>query len=196
VNRSPADHRPGDLPLSLLLRQSVAEDHRALENLIGSEISRGTYGSFLLMFRALHHAAGDWRRSFAAACERHGVPEAQSGLVGLIDRDLETLGLTPPWTAALAPGLEGFAMILGGLYVATGSALGNILILRQILPSPDAIPAGATAFLSASADAAGPRFQALRLALDGFGTAAPTERDRVVEGARLTFRACAEAFRS
>jgi heme oxygenase len=211
VNRSPGDHRPGDraasapsvpgandLPLSVVLRQSSAADHRALEDLIGSEISPDIYPSFLLMFRALHQAAAGWRCSFAADCDRQGVPEAQAGLVGLIDRDLETLGLRlpPPWTAPFAPALEGFAMILGGLYVATGSALGNTLILRQIRASPDVIHADATAFLSASADEAGPRFRALRLALDGFGATAPAERDGVAEGARRTFRACAATFRS
>ena len=164
-----------------------------------TQMALPTYVSVLLMFRALHCASDNWRRRFAEACLCHGVPSEYPGLVDVIDRDLAALGVqavsSKMATVAFNHNMD-FSMVLGGLYVVAGSALGNTLMLRQIRASCDTAFDGATAFLSASAGDAGPAFQALRNRIDDFGLAFPAAQNSVVEGARRTFLACATTFRS
>jgi heme oxygenase len=190
------EHDGSDRPLSIALRQNCADEHNSLESMIGGAdqpMSVKTYISVLLMFRALHYASDEWREQFAAECHRHRLPQQKTGLVDLIDLDLETLDacMASPRIVPISGYQDReFSFILGGLYVVMGSALGNALMLRQIHLSPDTAQTSATRFLSATAKSGGPTFQAFRLCLDAFGMAAPLSRDAVIAGARSTFNAC------
>jgi heme oxygenase len=184
-----------EAPLSVRLRHASAPDHRALEDTIGplqGRMCRDRYGAMLLMFRALHALAAALHDGFPGACAAYGVAPPRPGLVAAIDHDLAVLG----WSAAgsfpaIAQDLyPSFAAALGAFYVAEGSALGNVLLLRQSDSWLAAAPGTATRFLNESAQAAGPRFQAFRQGLDAFGLAQPRACNAVLDGARRTFRAC------
>jgi heme oxygenase len=181
--------------LSIRLRHASAPDHRALEDKIGpmqGMMSRDRYGAMLLMFRALHSLTAALHEQFAGACAAQGIAPPRAALRAAIDHDLAALD----WPSAgdlpaIPQGLyASFAGALGAFYVAEGSALGNVLLLRQADAWLALQPGAATRFLSESADGAGPRFQAFRRALDAFGLAQPAACDAVMEGARCTFRAC------
>ena len=181
--------------LSIRLRRDSAPDHRALEEKIGpmqGSMSRDRYGAMLLMFRALHTLTAALHDAFPAACAAQGVAQPRRGLVAAIDHDIAALewpvsGAFPAIAQDLYPS---FAAALGAFYVAEGSALGNVLLLRQADGWLALAPGAARRFLHESAQAAGSRFQAFRQGLDAFGLAQPEACDAVLDGARRTFRAC------
>ena len=193
--RQPQTGAGPELSLSIRLRHDSAPDHRGLEDKIGpmqGMTSRDRYGAMLLMFRALHSLAAVLHDGFPSACDAHGVAPPRPGLLAAIDHDLAALewqaaGDLPTIPQHLYPS---FATALGAFYVAEGSALGNVLLLRQADAWLAVAPGTATRFLSESAQGAGPRFQAFRRGLDAFGLAQPEASEAVLDGARRTFRAC------
>jgi heme oxygenase len=182
-------------PLSIRLRQCSAPDHRGLEEKIGPMqgiMSRDRYGAMLLMFRALHALTAALHDGFAGACAAYGIAPPRPGLLAAIDHDLAALDWPSAGGAPAIPQdrYPSFAGALGAFYVAEGSALGNVLLLRQADGWLGLQPGGATRFLNQSADGAGLRFQTFRRGLDAFGLAQPAACDAVLDGARHTFRAC------
>jgi heme oxygenase len=190
-----------DRVLSLWLRQHSAADHLWLEDQVGptqAAMSRVRYAKMLLMFRALHALNIALHEVFATACETYGFSPPRRYEAAIVD-DLAALGLsmTDGTLGAISIDLyPSFADALGALYVAEGSALGNVLVLRQSESWVDLPPSSARQFLGESANNAGHRFQSFRSSLDAFGLAKPEFREVVLGSTRRTFRACGNLINS
>ena len=182
-----------DLPLSVRVRTLTSSAHRGLESRTGwpeTLAAAGEMATMLRMFRALHASLDDAHGSFEDAFRQHGFAPGASSATAAIDDDLGTLGIGErPGPAGFAP-CSDFDAALGLRYVASGSAMGNLLILRHIAAHPDPSLAGATRFLTLSASRAVSEFRTFRAALDLYGSREPAHVAAVVAGAEAAFRAC------
>lgn len=150
------------------------------------------------MFRALHTLNVALHEIFAPACETYALPPPRPYDIAITD-DLAALGWPLSHSTQDAISFDfypSFADALGALYVAEGSALGNVLLLRQSGSWVDVPPGIARQFLAASADKASHRFQTFKSSLDAFGLAEPAAHDVVLLSARRTFRACGKVISS
>jgi heme oxygenase len=174
--------------LSRQIKAATDVDHRRLEERMGlpeSVASIEGYAAVLMMFHALADAQS---HSFAADFQRYGIPPGTGRAIAAINRDLSELGASGGRSVADFPAT--FPHALGARYVAEGSALGNILLLRHVEAQLGERVAHATTFLRETTTAAGASFARFRAGLDAFGAAEPEARSAVIDGARIAFEAC------
>ena len=182
-----------ELPLSVRIRTHTSKAHRGLEARTGWPGTLGEAGdmaTMLRMFRALHVSLDAAHARFEGAFRLHGFPPGSASATALIDADLRTLGTGERPDAGAFPPCADFDAALGLRYVASGSAMGNILILRHIATHSDPLVAGAGRFLTLSAGRALPEFRSFRAALDLYGLGAPTRAAAVIAGADTAFDGC------
>ena len=187
-----------EMPLSGRIKTATSMAHRGLEARTGWPETLGGVGdisTMLQMFRALHAAVDEARVRFEAPFRQHGFapgpgsPLAASALAA-IDDDLRALGIDGRRAPGTFMPCVDFDAALGLHYVASGSAMGNILILRHVAAHPNPSVAGASRFLTQSAARAVPEFRTFRTALDLYGSREPTHVAAVIAGADAAFRAC------
>ena len=182
-----------EMPLSGRIRTATSKAHRGLEARTGWPESLGganDVSTMLQMFRALHAAVNEACACFEASFGQHGFASGSEDALPAIDDDLKTLGISEhSETIGFAPCAD-FNAALGLHYVASGSAMGNVLLLRHIAAHPDPSVAGASRFLKLSASRALPEFRSFRATLDLYGLREPTHASAVISGAEAAFHAC------
>ena len=182
-----------ELPLSVRIRTLTSHAHRGLEAKTGwpeTLDGAGDMARMLRMFRALHASLNTAYARFDSCFRQHGFPPGSAGATAMIDADLRAIGLGErPDRASFSPCADCDAA-LGLRYVASGSAMGNMRVLRHIATHPDPSVSGASRFLVQSAGRAIPEFRSFRAALDLYGLQSPTHAAAVIAGADAAFHAC------
>ena len=182
-----------ETPLSVSIRRHTADAHRGLEAKTGwpeTLVEADDVATMLRMFRALHTSLDSAGAGFEGLFREHGFARGSGSATASIDDDLRALGIDGKRdSATLLPCLD-FDAALGLHYVASGSAMGNLLILRHIVAHPDPSVAGADRFLKLSAGRAVPEFRTFRAALDLYGSREPARASAVIAGADTAFQAC------
>ena len=182
-----------EVPLSARIKAMTSSAHRGLESRTGWPETLGGAGdvaTMLQMFRALHASLDAARVCFEDPFRLHGFAPYPASASRMIDEDLEALGTEGPRGPATFAPCPDFDAALGLHYVASGSAMGNMLILRHIAAHPDPSIAAASRFLDLSASRAVPEFRTFRAALDRYGRQEPSHGSAVAAGAEAAFRAC------
>lgn len=182
-----------ETPLSVRIRALTSHAHRGLEARTGWPETLGRAGdvaTMLRMFRALHASLDAAHARFESSFRQQGFEPGSESALGTIQDDLRALGIDEPRAPAIFPPCRDFDAALGLRYVASGSAMGNLLILRHVAAHPDPSIAGASRFLTSSAGRAVPEFRMLRAALDLYGSRAPAHVEAVIAGAEAAFQAC------
>ena len=180
-------------PLSVRIRALTSGAHRGLEARTGWPETLGGAGdvaTMLRMFRALHASLDAAHGQFLSTFRQQGFEPGSGSALGMIKDDLRALGIDEPLAPATFPPCRDFDAALGLRYVASGSAMGNLLILRHVAAHPDPSIAGASRFLTSSAGRAVPEFRTFRAALDLYGTREPARVEAVIAGAEAAFQAC------
>ena len=191
--RGEASRDEAEVPLSARIRALTSSAHRGLEARTGWPETLGGAGdvsTMLQLFRALHASLEAACTRFEDSFRQHGFAPDSGGATAMIDDDLRTLGIGDPRARATFTPPPDFDAALGLHYVASGSAMGNTLILRHIAVHPDPSIVAASQFLKLSASRALPGFRAFRAALDLYGRREPAHASAVTEGADAAFRAC------
>ena len=119
---------------------------------------------------------------------RDWLPDLDARLVkaGWLADDLDALGPGPSAPAGHAPAFAA-AGALGALYVVEGSTLGGRLIGRHLARTLGVTPDAGARFYHSYGDDRGPRWTAMKAALDAFGEARPGDVPDVVAAAADTF---------
>ena len=175
--------------ISARLKRETASEHAAIEaasGILHQGLTREQYR------RYLERWFGFVAPFEAELCRREvwgslGLSPDERTKRGALERDLTELGAT---VSALPlcplPELGGLPEALGGAYVLEGSTLGGRILSRHVLAClGNAVP---RRFLEVYGPHTGERWQAFRSALSNHA-GSPETSDRVVAGARATFRA-------
>ena len=179
--------------LSVRIRTITSSAHRALEARTGWPETLGSAGdmaTMLRMFRALHASLDAAHACFEGSFRLHGFAPGSGHHLETIDEDLRALGIHRACGPAAFVPCPDFDAALGLRYVASGSAMGNILMVRHIATHPDPSVVAARRFLEASASRAVPEFRSFRVALDRYGSREPAHVPAVIAGADAAFLAC------
>ena len=179
--------------LSVRIKTLTAAAHRGLEARTGwpeTLVWDDDVATMLRMFRALHSSLDAAHVDLADVFREHGFARGSGSACGAIDDDLSALGTDSVRGPETFPSCLDFDRALGLHYVASGSAMGNLLILRHVAAHPRSSIAGSSRFLQLSASRAVPEFRAFRAALDRYGCREPAHVPAVVAGAEEAFRAC------
>lgn len=181
--------------LSLELRSETRLDHEEIERQTGWPDSIKDREDYRQCLRGL---LSIWR-PFELALST-GEAWAALGIEGqhrtrreVLEHDLRALGDNPAHVPTLSvdPPMDLPGQI-GVLYVLEGSALGGRVIRADVLRRLGPSLVDATAFFLASSN---PSWRILLAAVDAFGNSWPTDRPRVLIGAKQTFAAFLQAFR-
>ena len=182
-----------EVPLSARLRALTSTAHRELEARTGwpeTLDGAGDVATMLRMFRALHASLDAAHAGFEGSFRQHGFAPGSGSAAAMIDEDLRALGTEARPLPVIFEPCPDFDAALGLHYVAAGSAMGNLLILRHIAAHPDPSIVAASRFLKLSASRAVPAFRTFRAALDLYGGREPAQASAVASGADAAFRAC------
>ena len=173
--------------LRMRLRSETRPEHERIDALYGRYDLRSR--DDLAAFLNAHAIALSWCLQWLPSTMwsyRYSV----DGLIGAIANDLANLGQpsVTSWPAD-RPGISGSP--LGMVYVIGGSRLGGRVLLKTITGSPDPVVAAATDYLTCEHGNV-----LWRDVLDDLNswTGTATEEQRILEGAKSTFRLFGSSF--
>jgi heme oxygenase (biliverdin-IX-beta and delta-forming) len=169
------------------LKLKTAVQHKRLEEVVdvlNPALTRADYGALLSDFYAFYaplerqiFESPTWAGLEFDLAARRKLP--------LLKRDLKALGVAlPPWCPEIK--LEGFAQLLGGLYVTEGATLGGQVMTRHLKTSLNLTPDSGAAFFGSYAERVGPMWLEFKSFLNTQATDQKTESE-IIAGALETF---------
>jgi heme oxygenase (biliverdin-IX-beta and delta-forming) len=171
------------------LKLKTAISHQRLEktvDVLNPALTRAGYGTLLSNFYAFYAPHEQQLFEAGAWAELEFDLEARRKLP-LLERDLKALGVAlPVWCQPIR--LEGFAQLLGGLYVTEGATLGGQVMTRHLKTSLGLTPDSGAAFFASYGERVGSMWLEFKAFLNSQAVDQKTESE-IVAGALETFRA-------
>jgi heme oxygenase (biliverdin-IX-beta and delta-forming) len=183
-----------DTPRSVLdrLRSATRSDHAALEDrldLLRPPLSRARFAQALQIFHAFH-AAWEPRVADLLADEALLAPRRR---LHLLVADLQALGeAVQPYPPIPLAFLDGPAAAWGSLYVMEGSTLGGQLIAKALRDDASWVGPEGLSYFNPHGRRTAVMWRGFCAALEA--QVAALDPDRMIAGARATFRTLAERF--